>query len=413
MAKLSTVIPFPWDDIAVRESSKTFNLAGHSGITYKRDFEASRRLEERQRFRVNKKTGYRPPPHVVPSPHRIVPDSFRMPQKPRSFSPDRKAQHPPNANKKHRSPTRYRSPERRITHKTPQTTTAAPSHTPKQLPSPPKAKQTRETLYPTLSAFYHQQNLDYSPPEPTADYPHTDDLPINNFYPNLNIQVPSENVFDNRTVVSVADNTLVDNQSCETYPTNMNINVSETKVLNDKRVDLNESIVENEHRISDFQVEPSAPPIYLIVPEEQEPQICMSGEDLVRPNRNSFQKKCDASKFIDENTPTIKFVDQRAPIKMSYADRMSEFDIDNPPKSKAEFAQWMTWRKQVNRHMASMILIKQGKDVYVAPSEINRKPLAKTTMKSVIDNSKDKGKITSLGGKPYVMYGIPRAKITG
>ncbi|KAK6189786.1 hypothetical protein SNE40_001780 [Patella caerulea] len=223
-------------------------------------------------------------------------------------------------------------------------------------------------LYPTLSSCYRRENLDYSPPEPTADYPYTDDLPMNNIYPRLNIvKSVNDNTVVNagqprlNIVESVVDNTAVN----ELSPSNENPNMDfkENKVLNDKGINVSDEW-----------------------------------------NRDSIYKNPKKPYSVDPPTPDIFIPDSDYPM-----------DINNPPpKNTDDFNRWMTWRKQVNRHMASMILLKQGKEVHVAPSEVNRKPLPKSTMKSVFDQAKiESERKTSLPGKPYIMYGIPRVQLLG
>nr|KAG5700115.1 hypothetical protein BaRGS_029865 [Batillaria attramentaria] len=93
-------------------------------------------------------------------------------------------------------------------------------------------------------------------------------------------------------------------------------------------------------------------------------------------------------------------------------------DFPPQPRDKKDFNAWMTWRKQVNRQLASVILIKRGKQVHLRKSEMNRKPLSKQNVESVVKDAKtgkrgaDKAEMTSLPGRPYIMYGIPRVKLS-
>ena len=80
-----------------------------------------------------------------------------------------------------------------------------------------------------------------------------------------------------------------------------------------------------------------------------------------------------------------------------------------------DFQEWMSWRKQVNTHLAAMILIRQGKTVYITPSDQVRKCLSRSIMETVFDKARENPRTckTSLPGKPYIMYGIPRVKLRG
>ncbi|GFN94069.1 hypothetical protein PoB_002057500 [Plakobranchus ocellatus] len=78
----------------------------------------------------------------------------------------------------------------------------------------------------------------------------------------------------------------------------------------------------------------------------------------------------------------------------------------------SDYNAWMTWRKQVNRQLATIILLKQqGREVSVQTADMRRKPLRQSSIDFVSQIATKSGSSTSLGGKPYVMYGIPRASL--
>lgn len=95
-----------------------------------------------------------------------------------------------------------------------------------------------------------------------------------------------------------------------------------------------------------------------------------------------------------------------------------KIEFPQQPKDKTDFNAWMTWRKQVNRQLASVILIKRGQQVHLRQSELSRKPLSKQNVESVVKDAKggrrgsDRAEMTSLPGRPYIMYGIPRVKLS-
>ncbi|RUS72352.1 hypothetical protein EGW08_019888 [Elysia chlorotica] len=79
---------------------------------------------------------------------------------------------------------------------------------------------------------------------------------------------------------------------------------------------------------------------------------------------------------------------------------------------KSDYNAWMTWRKQVNRQLATIILLKQqGRQVSVQTTDMRRTSLRQSSIDFVSQIATQSGSTTSLGGKPYVMYGIPRASL--
>ena len=90
-----------------------------------------------------------------------------------------------------------------------------------------------------------------------------------------------------------------------------------------------------------------------------------------------------------------------------------------PPRDSKDFRAWMTWRMQANRLLAAVILIRQGRHVHVRQSEIRRKPLTKQNVEVIVQEARgdrrrlcrDRAEKTSLPECPYIMYGIPRAKL--
>lgn len=109
--------------------------------------------------------------------------------------------------------------------------------------------------------------------------------------------------------------------------------------------------------------------------------------------------------------------------KKHISDKVIDFPQQPTDNDKRDFNAWMTWRKQVNRQLATVILIKRGHQVHLRQSELRRKPLSKHSMESIVQDARggprNIGNIddhsaqkTSLPGRPYIMYGIPRVKLT-
>ncbi|CAG5133773.1 unnamed protein product [Candidula unifasciata] len=82
-----------------------------------------------------------------------------------------------------------------------------------------------------------------------------------------------------------------------------------------------------------------------------------------------------------------------------------------PAPGSPEYNAWMTWRKQVNRQLATVILLRQGGRVWLQKGDMSRKHLNQRSIDFVSKVVKS-GNKTSLGGKPFVMYGIPRASLS-
>ncbi|XP_059151624.1 uncharacterized protein LOC131937912 [Physella acuta] len=74
-----------------------------------------------------------------------------------------------------------------------------------------------------------------------------------------------------------------------------------------------------------------------------------------------------------------------------------------------EYNAWMTWRKQVNRQLATVILLKRNGQVHVQKKDMARRPLSQSSI-DFVSLFKAENK-TSLGGKPFLMYGIPRVSL--
>lgn len=86
-------------------------------------------------------------------------------------------------------------------------------------------------------------------------------------------------------------------------------------------------------------------------------------------------------------------------------------DIPN----QGDYNAWVKWRKQVNRQLAALILLRRGDEVRLQTVDLSRKPLSKNSMKEVFHkatNDCSKEAMTSLNGKPYIMYGIPRVALS-
>lgn len=88
--------------------------------------------------------------------------------------------------------------------------------------------------------------------------------------------------------------------------------------------------------------------------------------------------------------------------------------VNKLSQNSDEYSAWVTWRKQVNRQLASLILLRRGDHVHLQTVDLSRKPLSKTSVKEVLQkatNDCSKESMTSLNGKPYIMYGIPRVAL--
>ncbi|BFY99503.1 hypothetical protein BsWGS_02543 [Bradybaena similaris] len=85
--------------------------------------------------------------------------------------------------------------------------------------------------------------------------------------------------------------------------------------------------------------------------------------------------------------------------------------MSRPAPGSREYIAWMTWRKQVNRQLATVILLRQGGRVWLQKGDMSRKHLNQRSIDFVSKVVKP-GNKTSLGGKPFVMYGIPRASLS-
>ncbi|XP_041359914.1 uncharacterized protein LOC121376171 [Gigantopelta aegis] len=119
----------------------------------------------------------------------------------------------------------------------------------------------------------------------------------------------------------------------------------------------------------------------------------------------------DNDDFMDDN------INMRVPERKVLNDKLigltTEPRIPFSQRYELDFQEWMTWRKQVNTHLAAMILIRQGKNVYITPADQRRKCLSTSIMETVFDQARENPRTckTSLPGKPYIMYGIPRVKL--
>ncbi|KAK0045484.1 hypothetical protein Bpfe_025090 [Biomphalaria pfeifferi] len=81
-----------------------------------------------------------------------------------------------------------------------------------------------------------------------------------------------------------------------------------------------------------------------------------------------------------------------------------------PPPGTEEYSAWMTWRKQVNRQLASAILLRGNPKVQLHKPDQSRKALSQSSYDFISQFSKC-GQKTPLGSKPFVMYGIPRVSL--
>lgn len=78
-----------------------------------------------------------------------------------------------------------------------------------------------------------------------------------------------------------------------------------------------------------------------------------------------------------------------------------------------DFQEWISWRTQANGQLVYLIQKNRGYDVSIAAWEASREALSSNTINSVIEHARASALpgTTSLVGKPYIMYGIPRAHI--
>lgn len=101
-------------------------------------------------------------------------------------------------------------------------------------------------------------------------------------------------------------------------------------------------------------------------------------------------------------------------------DKNIEVPPMQPPASATkDFHAWMTWRLQANKLLAALVLIRSGRRVHLRHSEVYRKPLTVENVHSIVRDAKGGaggdtrcGQTTSLTGCPYIMYGIPRVKLS-
>ncbi|GFR94157.1 hypothetical protein ElyMa_004395200 [Elysia marginata] len=129
-------------------------------------------------------------------------------------------------------------------------------------------------------------------------------------------------------------------------------------------------------------------------------------------NRGRHESRQSASKFVGGRRESGKSSSRRL---SSGAEKENQHGSPGRAEAHAEnsdYNAWMTWRKQVNRQLATIILLKQqGKNVAVQTTDMRRKPLRQSSIDFVSQIATQSGSTTSLGGKPYVMYGIPRASL--
>ncbi|KAL5022062.1 hypothetical protein ScPMuIL_001217 [Solemya velum] len=75
--------------------------------------------------------------------------------------------------------------------------------------------------------------------------------------------------------------------------------------------------------------------------------------------------------------------------------------------------EWISWRTRANQQLSFLILQKAGRDVSISEEESRRKALSDRTVGKILRKSFANGfENSSLSGKSYIMYGIPRVQLS-
>ncbi|KAK7100986.1 uncharacterized protein [Littorina saxatilis] len=169
-------------------------------------------------------------------------------------------------------------------------------------------------------------------------------------------------------------------------------------------LDLNITVPEEPELDYTFEIEPDYD---LDDPAVHVDRLTLTAENLNNLNLNASEKKLLHDKNIE---------------------------VPQQPRDTRDFRAWMTWRLQANKLLAAVILIRKGHHVHIRRSEIRRKPLTKQNVQTIVQEAKgggsrggeggggggsqdmmrgrDRAERTSLSGCPYIMYGIPRVKLS-
>ncbi|OWF50970.1 uncharacterized protein LOC110449794 [Mizuhopecten yessoensis] len=136
-----------------------------------------------------------------------------------------------------------------------------------------------------------------------------------------------------------------------------------------------------------------------------------------------FDEKCRCES-VDAWVTTVNRSRERVDIvdRVLLDDRLSTFsstdhveetdteDIGDSESDTGSLQEWSHWRKQANGQLVSMILNSKSKDS--RSWDYTRKAMDSTVMNDVIQHVKDSGVSSpELEGKPFIMYGIPRARL--
>ncbi|KAH9488289.1 hypothetical protein Btru_063828 [Bulinus truncatus] len=136
-------------------------------------------------------------------------------------------------------------------------------------------------------------------------------------------------------------------------------------------------------------------------PRQPQRQAKEKVRDVIYVSRNI------ASDHSDQINAKVKHLAHQTKERKSEnvtADRIS------PSTSSDEYSAWMTWRKQVNRQLATAILLRKDNEFQQQNSGMCKKSLNQSSFDIISQYARCEQK-TPLGGKPFVMYGIPRVSL--